>query len=223
MRQMLIEEAEGWGGPRLTRRDADAVSWLVEQRAASLSQVATLLGQLGGQGVGDRRARQVVTRWVQFGLVTRWNVWHGEPAVVVPTARAAQMSGLSRWRRPGIGILRHTVAVAGVRLLVAPVGGTRTWISESALRRSLPSGEHLPDGAWFDNDLGTALEVELTPHGRGRVADTMTALLHAHSDGSPRWARVAYLCSPATLTQVTAAADTLPPVERARVFVGPLR
>lgn len=223
MRQMMLEEAEEWGGPRLTGRDADAVAWLVEQRAASLDQVATLLGQLGGQAVGERRTRQVVARWVQLGLVTRWPVWHGEPAVIVPTARAAQMTGLARWRRPGIGILRHTVAVAGVRLMVAPIGGPRRWVSESELRRTLPSGEHLPDGAWFDDGLGTALEVELTPHGRGRVADTITALLHAHAEGSPRWARVAYLCSPSTLTQVTAAVDTLPPVERARVYVGPLR
>jgi hypothetical protein len=222
MRQMLLEEAEGWGGPRLTTRDANAIAWLVEQRAASLGQVATLLAQLGGVSVGDRRTRQVVSRWVQFGLVTRRNVWHGEPAIVVPTTRAAQMNGLTRWRKPGIGILRHTVAVAGVRLAVAPVGGTRRWVSESALRRALPQGEHLPDGAWFDDGVGTALEVELTPHGRVRVVETLTSLLHAHNNGSPRWAKVAYLCSPATLPQVTAAAASLPPIERARIYVGPL-
>ena len=220
MRQMMLSESESWSGPRLTERDLDALRWLVEQRAASLDQVGRLLHQLtGGEVVTDRRVRQVVARWVQLGLVTKWNVWHGEPAVVIPTGRAAQMFGQMRWRRPGIGILRHTIAVSEIRLRVAPIGGARTWTSETDLRRLLPSHEHLPDGAWTDANGSVAIEVELTPHGRKRVETTIKTLLNAHDGTGLRWATVLYLCSPATHSQVSGVRDELPPNDRNRVIV----
>ena len=223
MRQMMLSETESWSGPRLTERDMDALRWLVEQRAASLDQVGRLLHQLtGGEPVTDRRVRQVVSRWEQLGLVTKWNVWHGEPAVVIPTGRAAQMFGQMRWRRPGIGILRHTVAVSEVRLRMAPIGGPRRWVPESELRRLIQPGEHLADGASIEDGLGVAVEVELTPHGRKRVETTIKSLLYAHDGNGLRWAKVLYLCSPVTIAQVTAVAAALPPAERSRVIVRPM-
>jgi hypothetical protein len=220
---MSLSETENWNGPRLTERDIDALRWLVEQRAASLDQVGRLLNQIdGGNPITDRRVRQVVARWEQLGLAAKWQVWHGQPAVVIATGRAAAMFGQTRWRRPGIAIVRHTVAVSEIRLRVAPISGTRNWVSESTLRRQLPKGEHLPDGGWYEDGLGVAVEVELTPHGRKRVESTMKELLYAHDGAGTRWARVLYLCSPATIGQVTAAWEALPPAERARITVRPM-
>ncbi|MEY2763526.1 MAG: hypothetical protein RLZZ43_1341, partial [Actinomycetota bacterium] len=219
MRQMMMNETEGWGGARLTPRDVEALRWLVEQRAGSLEQVGRLLHQLGGEVLTDRRVRQVVSRWEQMGVASKWHVWHAESAVVLPTGQAARMFGFTRWRRPGIGILRHTIAVSEIRLRVAPIGGARTWTSETDLRRLLPSHEHLPDGAWTDANGSVAIEVELTPHGRKRVETTIKTLLNAHDGTGLRWATVLYLCSPATHSQVSGVRDELPPNDRNRVIV----
>jgi hypothetical protein len=62
----------------------------------------------------------------------------------------------------------------------------------------------------------------LTPHGRRRVEQTITSLLNAHAGPRPRWTTVLYLCSPATIAQVTAVRESLPPHERARVVVRPM-
>lgn len=217
-----MNEAEGWSGARLTARDIDALQWLVEQRAATLTQIGRLLTQLGGDTLTDRRVRQVVSRWEQLGVATKWHIWHGEPAVVLPTGQAAKMFGYQRWRRPGIGILRHTVSVSEIRLRVAPVGGPRQWISETELRRQLPKHEHLPDGGWYEDGGSVAVEVELTPHGRTRVETTIKTLLGAHTGVTQRWSSVLYLCAPATLPQVTAVRDQLAPSERSRVVVRPM-
>lgn len=222
-KQMTLWESPSWSGPRLTERDTAALRWLVEQRAASVTQVCRLLAQIGDtEQVSDRRMRQIIARWDQLGLARRWSVWHGEPAVITPTGQAAAMFGINRWRRPGLAILRHTVAVAEVRLRVAPHGGPRRWISETELRQQIAPGEHLADGGWLDEHGSTAIEVELTPHGRRRVEQTITSLLNAHNGTQRRWNRVLYLCSPATLTQVTAVRESLPPHDRAQVAVRPM-
>jgi hypothetical protein len=220
---MTLFEAEAWGGPRLTERDTIALRWLVEQRAATVPQVGRLLLQIGGgEQMSDRRVRQIISRWEQLGLAARWSIWHGEPAVITPTGQAAAMFGINRWRRPGVAILRHTVAVSEIRLRAAPHGGPRRWISETELRQHVVAGEHLADGGWVENGVATAIEVELTPHGRRRVEQTITSLLNAHNGSGRRWQSVLYLCSPATIAQVTAVRDSLTPDERAQVNVRPM-
>jgi hypothetical protein len=223
MEQLKLFEREEKRGARLTTRDMTVLRWLVEQRAATVAQVTTLLLQITGTAqLSDRRVRQIVSRWENLGLVTRWNVWHGEPAVILPTGQAAKMFGYQRWRRPGIGILRHTVAVAEIRLRTTPHGGNRQWVSETELRRHTAIGEHLADGGWFEDGIATAIEVELSPHGRKRVEATIKALLYAQVGGKNRWERVLYVCSPTTFVQVSAVRDGLAPAEHSRVIVRPM-
>lgn len=214
---------EGGSSPRprarITQRDEQALAWLVQQRAATVPQVARLLCQISGSPVSDRRARQVVARWEALGLATRWMVWQGEAAIVVPTAQAAKQQGLERWRRPAIGTLRHTIAAAEARLQLAPFGGTRQWYSESELRREAPRGEHVADGGWQEDEGAVAVEVELTSHGKVRVRSTIKGLLAAHRDGKQRWTHVLYLCSQATYRQVDEARSELVEADRRRVFV----
>lgn len=222
-KQMSLWETGGWGGPRLTERDVTALQWLVEQRAATLPQVGRLLSQIDGTApVSERRLRQIIARWEQLGLAARWSIWHGEPAVITPTGQAAAMYGINRWRRPGLSILRHTVAVSEIRLRVSPHGGVRQWISETELRRHISVGEHLADGGWLESEHTTAIEVELTPHGRRRVEQTIKSLLNARSGDRDRWDMVLYLCSPTTIVQVSSVREALTPDERARVVVRPM-
>jgi len=210
-------------GPRLTVRDERALRWLAEQRAASLPQVARLLGDLGGHEPGERRTRHLVGRWEELGLATRTSVWHGEPAVVWLTTQGARLVGLTRWRAPSLGTLRHTLAVSEVRLRLAPSGAGRRWVCEADLRRhSSGPGVHVADAGVLDPTDGTwlAVEVELTPHGRRRTADTMRTLLaEPGPDGRPRWRRVLYLCSPRAMPGVVTARGDLLAAQQERVLV----
>lgn len=224
------EEEKGSGGstlrePRcaraqLTPRDEAALAWIVEQRVATVGQVQRLLAQLTGTDCTDRRTRQIIARWEELGLAERWRVWHGEQSIVWPTSQAAYITGLSRWRRPGVGTLRHLIAVSEVRLLAAPVGGPRVWVSESELRRTTPTGIHLADGGWTEpNGRSIALEVELTPHGKRRVAAAIDSLLAEQCDGHPRWSGVLYVCATSTVRQVRAVVEAMPESTRSRVQV----
>ena len=205
---------------QITERDIQALGWLVEQRVASVSQVRRLLEQLSGRSFTDRRTWQIIARWEAIGLAERWRVWHGEQALVWPTAQAANLAGLSRWRRPGVGTLRHLVAVSEVRLQAAPHGGPRRWITESELRRTTATGVHLADGAWVDpNGSTVAIEVELTQHGKRRVESAIKSLLAEELGGRPRWNHVIYVCSTVTLTQVRDVVEAMPPASRSRVQV----
>ena len=210
-------------GPRLTTRDLGALRWLVEQRAATARQVHQLLSHLGHQQVGERRSREIISRWEQLGLVERQAVWHGEPAIIWPTSAGAKLVGETRWRTPGISTLRHTITAADIRLRVAPPGSQRRWLCEAELRRLTPPGQRIADGAWIDPDgTTTAVEVELSPHGRKRVREAITSLLALRSLTGPRFHTVLYLCAPHVLTQVNAVRDELPESEQARVVVRPV-
>jgi hypothetical protein len=217
------EKEVGARRPRLTERDLEAIRWLVEQRAATIAQVGRLLAQISRAAISDRRTRQVVARWIQLGLVERRQVWHHEPAIVMPTTQAAKMCGIDRWRPVAIGILRHTLTASEVRLIAAPVGGSRTWIPESHLRRGATRHEHVADGGWTEPDgSSVAVEVELSQHGKKRVHAAIRALLSAYVEGTPRWTSVLYLCSPSTIRQVEMVRNELSPSDQPRVAVHPV-
>ena len=206
--------------PQLTRRDVAAITWLVEQRAATLPQVTTLLGHLGGGPISSRRGAQVVARWESVGVAQRRFVWHREPAIVVPTSSGAKLGGAHRWREPSVGTLRHTIAVGDVRLRSCGSSKGRSWLTEQALRGLLPKGTHIPDGAIIYSDgLVDAVEIELTSHGRARVGEAIASLLASTVNGQSRFARVLYLCGPRTLAQVAGVRDELPEAAKGRVVV----
>jgi len=207
--------------PQLTARDLTAIAWLVEQRAATLPQLTTLLGYLGAGEITLRRGAQLVSRWEQLGLVERSFVWHREPAVLWPTTAGAKLVGLPRWRRPAVGTLRHTIATSAVRLRSCRPWNDRTWLTEQQLRELLPKGVRIPDGAIVEPDgvSITACEVELTSHGRRRVREAMTSLLAARSGDNDWFHYVLYLCSEETIHQCKAVRAELPEHLRARVVV----
>jgi len=208
--------------PRLTERDYLALAWLVEQRAATTVQLTTLLGDLGGSPISDRRGALIISRWESLGLVERDHVWHRRPAVVMPTGAGAKLMGLRRWRKPAMGTLNHTLHTSQVRLQVCRPGSPRGWKNEEQLREILPTGARVPDGAIVEIDGAlTAIEVELTSHGRTRVREAMTSLLSVRSGESNLFGHVLYLCSMAVMTQVTTVRDELPESSRARVVVLP--
>jgi hypothetical protein len=220
-RKITNSEPRLSGQPRLTQRDHAALAWLVEQRAATQPQISTLLGLHFGNGeISERRGTQIIARWEELGLVDRRQVWHREPAVVWPTTQGAKLVGKSRGRRPAVGTLRHTLAVSEVRLRTCWPGSCVTWISEAQLRDELPKGSHLPDGGllWQSGET-TALEVELTPHGRSRVSAAVTDTLCQRLDGRDRFIHVLYLCGPETLKQVTTVREELPAHLQSRMFV----
>jgi hypothetical protein len=208
--------------PQLTERDYAALEWLVEQRAATVTQLTTLLGYLGDGPISDRRGTMLITRWEDLGLVERRTIWHRRPAVVLPTSSCTKLFGLVRWRKPAIGILNHTIRTAQIRLQVCRPGSNRGWMTEAQLREILPPGTRIPDGAIVEIDGGlTAVETELTSHGRRRVREAMTSLLAARTGNKDTFHHVLYLCSPETTVQVTAVRDELPTLARRRVAVLP--
>ena len=207
--------------PQLTVRDLAALTWLVEQRAATLPQLTELLGYLGGSEITPRRGAQLVSRWESLGLVERSNVWHREPAVVWPTTAGAKLIGLSRWRRPAIGTLRHTIATSAVRLRTCRPENGRTWLTEQQLRELLPSDVRIPDGGIVETDgvSVTACEIELTSHGRRRVREAMTSLLAARRGDRDWFHHILYLCTAETMPQCTAVRAEFPEHLRERLVI----
>ena len=211
------------GSAQLTERDHAALEWLVEQRAATVPQLTELLGRLGDGPITERRGAMLIARWEHLGLVERKSIWHRQPAICWPTSEGARLCGMTRWRRPGVGTLRHTITVSGVRLRVCRPGSNRGWLTELELRRQLPPGVRIPDGAIREPDGGfTAVEVELTSHGRRRVNEAMVDLTTVvRPDGGQFFHHVLYLVSPEVTTQVTAVRSELPDELRSRVVVLP--
>ena len=214
---------------QLTDRDQQAIAWLVEQRAATIPQITELLGRLGDGPITDRRGTMLIARWEELGLVERQSIWHRQPAVCWPTTAGARLCGATRWRRPSIGTLRHTITVSGVRLRVCRPGSNRGWLTELDVRRQLPAGVRIPDGAIIDSPEAkgsppglTAVEVELTSHGRRRVHEAMVDLTTVmRPDGEHFFHHVLYLVSPQVMTQVNAVRNELPDELRSRVVVLP--
>ena len=208
---------------RLTLRDEEALRWLCSVRAANLPQLRILLGQLGDEGpITSRRTAQIVARWRSMGLAEKATIFHREPAVVWPTAQGARLCGVARWKKPAIGTLRHTLAVTQVRLQACRPSNGRGWLTESQLRALLGKDSHCPDGGLVEQSGEvTAIEVELTPHGRTRVREAIASLLAERDGDRNRFAKVLYLVSKSTKVQVEAVRDELPPHLRERVVVLP--
>jgi len=217
------EEVREGRGAQFTERDAAAIRWLAEVRAANLAQLRVLLGQLGQAGdITPRRCAQIVVRWERLGLVEKTTIWHQEPAIVWLTSRGAQMAGLNRLRRPAIGTLHHTLAVTQVRLQACRPSNGRGWLSERELRGLLSKESHIPDGGLVEADGSvTAIEMELTPHGRQRVRGAMTSLLAERVEGGDRFSKLLYLVAPACRRQVEMVRVELPQPLRERVAVLP--
>ena len=222
-REREEEVKEGWGGAgaQLTARDVAALEWLAVSRAATVAQLTVLLGHLGGAPITARRGAQVIARWEALGMVEKMNLFHQEPACVTLTTNGAKLTGRSRWRRPALGTMRHTLAVAQVRLQIERPGSGVRWITENQLRAVLPLGARLPDGAiWHDAEL-TAVEVELSAKGRTRTTENVVSVLSCLEGTQPRFAKVLYLVNERTKVLVEGVRADLPEHYRDRMVVLP--
>jgi hypothetical protein len=185
-------------------RDTAALLFVADMYGVQLDQLATLLG------VSDRRAGDIVARWVARG--------HAKTGRLSPGARWAWLTkaGLTACGLPYAAIppalsrLAHMRAVTAARLALEAVpayaGANAHWRSERHLRARLGGRlgrrEHLPDAEvhWPDDpasgsdpDSGQApagecwaIEVELTPKTLARTTAIMRELLTRTGDyGAP--------------------------------------
>ena len=211
-------------GAQVTARDLAALGWLAEVRAATITQLTELLGRLGDGPITDRRGAQLIARWEALGLIEKHNYFHQEPACVTLTTDGARLVGRSRWRRPALGTMRHTLSATQVRLQVERPGSINRWVTEAQLRAELPAGTRIPDGAIVPADGtpgATAVEIELSRKGRPAVKENIVSVLSCLDGSRPRFDKVLYLVSDATKVQVEAVRAELPEPLRSRVVVLP--
>ena len=169
-------------GPRLTPRDASALTWLAEQYGAPLDVLAALTG------TSRDRTYAMVRRWRAAGWIKTGTPVPG-PTWVAPTqATARQFLGRDRigdWS-PNPTTAAHTRAVSAVRLWTRHGLDRPGWTSERLLRSETGYREtgqrvgHLPDavflsapGAPGGPEREVLVEVELTPKGRQRTAQAV--------------------------------------------------
>ena len=167
---------------RLTGRDHAAVEFLCQVRALRLDDLAALLGHLGGSAdpVGERTARNVLSRWTAVGLARFVANPRGGLGVAISTREGLRCAGLDglpeglpRWRDIPHALTAAAVAVAQVRR----TGGR--WISDDQLRahQRARNASHRPDGILVLPDQNWAIEVERTAKSahrwRANVLDTL--------------------------------------------------
>lgn len=180
----------------LRRRDLDVLSWLGEQYAARVDQLATLLD------CGPRTVQRVTGRLRDAGLVTTRRLLVGEPAWVIPTGAGLRAAGqrFGVWQ-PRIGLFAHVAAINDVRLHVQARAPESEWVAERLLARERTPGQHLPDGVVITDGRRVAIEVELTIKSQRRVTAILDELTQRHD-------AVLYFCAPGPHRQLTRLAAT---------------
>ena len=158
------------GSVRFSERDRWVLAFIGEQYAISVRQLAQLIerGELTGAWL---RTRWRDAGWVESRMLTKYGpsmLWLTREGV-----RVAQ-SPYRRWR-PNVSLATHIEAVTNVRLLLERQLRLGEWCCERELARSLASPKrgcpHLPDGLLETGSEQIAVEVELTPKGRGRLTE----------------------------------------------------
>jgi hypothetical protein len=212
-----------------------------------LDQLAAVLagrGEPAGSAVG--LAREMVARWRAAGYAETAPLSLGEPWVWA-TRKGLGACGLrAKMVKPAANALRHAHAVTDVRLAVEATSayreGRASWRAERSILAGLgypARSEHIPDGeVHWPADGGSpwagqtwAVEVEVSRKTVGRVAGIMHEALTRTSDyggppGSimvpgqpPRYARLVYVCSAASVRSVLNARAELGVPLSARVKV----
>lgn len=180
------------GGPvaiRITERDRQAVARIVEAQLIRLDDLGGLLAGLAGSPtpIGLRTTRDVVRRWVTLGLVEVQRCPVGGPGMVSPTPYGARWVGLPAPRPVAWTEIPHTLTVSAVMAGYLRTPTWAAWESESALRRTLPDGQHRPDGiAVTSSGARYAVEVERNAKCAQRWS-AITADLLAHHVGAHYW------------------------------------
>jgi hypothetical protein len=216
-------------------RDARALLFAADMYGVQLDQLAVLAG-------GERAARAAAARWRSLGYAETARLGPGRAWLWVTRAGLAACGLAYAPSRPALSRLAHIRAVAAVRIALEATGGyqsaTAFWRCERRIRsrhgvgvrQHLPDGEvHWPDGSPPDAPVAWAgecwaVEAELSPKTVARTAAIMREILTRTGDygcpaaeasvpGHPaRHARALYLCSPAALSTVLRARDSLGPL-----------
>jgi hypothetical protein len=226
--------------------DEALLRFVAAMYGVQLDQLAALLADWGvPAGSAGDRARGVVARWRAAGYADSGELTLGEPWVWA-TRKGLDACGLrTRLVKPAALGLRHTHAVTEVRLVVQRTSSYRqsraSWRSE----RSILAGEfparlaHIPDGeVHYPAGSGMpwageiwAVEVELSRKTVERTAAIMAEVLARTADYGPtpnggaapglppRYARLVYVCSPASVRAVLNARLEVGPPQSARIDV----
>jgi hypothetical protein len=234
-----------WDGNR-PGADAALLEFVATMYGMQLDQLAALLVDWGvPDDTAADRAREVVARWCAAGYAHSGELTLGEPWVWA-TRKGLDACGLqTRQIKPSPHFLRHTHAVTEVRLALQRTSSYRRsrawWRSE----RSILAGDtrarigHVPDGeVHYPAGSGApwageiwAVEVELSRKSVVRIVAVMQEVLARTADHGPtphgnaapglppRYARLVYLCSSASVRSVLNARLEIGPPQSARIEV----
>jgi hypothetical protein len=171
-------------GIGLSSQDLAALTWMSEQYALRLDQLAAVMR------VPGRAARAAAERLVDAGVARRRWILVDEPSWIWLTAAGQRLvgNGLKAWR-PRIGNLAHVAAVNDVRLHVRARAPEAEWVCERTLSLDHRGRDHVPDAVVLTGREQHAIEVELTPKA-SRTLDEILAELCARYD------RVVYFAAP---------------------------
>ncbi len=170
-------------------RDGELLSFVAEQHAITIPQLAYLAGS------SSVSAQTLRNRWRRAGWVESHQlIWRGPSFLWLTRAGARVAQSPYRVLAPNPGLAAHTAAVVpNVRLLLERALRLGSWECERALARSTWSqGErtaHVPDGVLTGRAGRIAIEVELTLKGSTRL-DLILAEL------GRRYPEVWYFASP---------------------------
>jgi hypothetical protein len=225
----------------LAVRDVGALIFAADMYGMQLDQLALLTG-------GERPARAAAARWRSLGYAETARLGPGPAWLWVTRTGLAACGLAYSPARPALSRLAHIRAVAAVRIALEATSGyqraTAYWRCERRIRarHGVGSRQHLPDGEvhWPDDSPAGApvawagecwaVEAELSPKTVARTVAIMREILTRTGDygcpaaeasvpgRAPRHARALYLCSPAALSTVLRARDSLGPLA-ARVEV----
>jgi len=219
----------------------DALIFAADMYGVQFDQLALLTG-------GERAARAAAARWRELGYAETARLGPGPAWVWVTKTGLAACGLTYSPARPALSRLAHIRAVAAARIALEATSGYRQaaayWRCERRIRSRHGVGvrQHLPDAEvhWPDETPGNApvawagecwaVEAELSPKTVVRTVAIMREILGRTGDYGcpaaevsvprrpPRHARALYLCSPAALSTVLRARDSLGPLA-ARVEV----
>lgn len=210
------------GKIRIQPRDAAGLLTLAEMYASPYDLLADRLA------VSDHRMRGIAARWRDAGLASTGKLSAGPPWCWLTPAGMRQAGHDWEAAPPPLARLAHIRAVLAARNWLegdaAWKAGQAQWRSERHLRGDRPGvGQpgHVPDAEILWPSVpgsprpgqAWAIEAELTPKAAARAQRIMSGLLAQHYD------HVLYLCAPAALPVITAAAAKLTPDRAARLFI----
>jgi hypothetical protein len=176
--------------PTIDAADRELLRFLGLHRAVTAAQIPVLLS------LSPSRATARLRRLERAQLLRRERIFHGQPNTLTITARGRGVIG-SQLPQPRVSLTeyRHDVGVSWLWLAArgGAFGPLREIVSEWELRAtSRPVNgidQHRPD-LWLITDAGrrVAVELELTPKGRGRLDRIMLGFA-----GDPALDAVLYL------------------------------